>query len=40
MKATAAAIRGGVMGWGKLQRRGLNSFSAGGANRRLADTGM
>ncbi len=26
MKATAAAIRGRVMGWGKLQRRGLNDF--------------
>ena len=30
MKATAAAIRGGIMGWGKLQRRGLgNSNSIG-----------
>ena len=36
MKATAAAIRGRVMGWGKLQRRGLNDLPMSNSAARLA----
>lgn len=35
MKATAAAIRGGMIGWGKLQRRGLRHLDADGVKYQL-----
>lgn len=40
MKATAAAIRGRIMGWGKLQRRGLGGGEASDRTTKLARSGQ
>lgn len=39
MKATAAAIRGRMMGWGKLQRRGLDGFGSTDPHAMLTGSG-
>ena len=39
LKAAAAAIRGGVMGWGKLQRRGLAEIDSSAGAPQLASVG-